>query len=83
MRFILSYASNTVFSSEQNNFYNRELAESSVRNLLGEMAKLCNSAPESNSFGVVQNQSPDIHGETSRPFGKTIEMKRGDWICSR
>ncbi|KAK9951527.1 hypothetical protein M0R45_006965 [Rubus argutus] len=83
MRFILSYASNPVFSSEQNNFYNRELVESSVRNLLREIAKLCYNAPESNSFGAVQNQSPDIHGETSRPFGKTIEMKRGDWICSR
>ncbi|KAM5550443.1 zinc finger protein VAR3, chloroplastic [Rosa sericea] len=83
MRFILSYASTPVFSSERNNLYNRELVESSVRNLLTEMAKLCYSAPESNSFGTVQNQSSNNHGTTPGPFGKTIEMKRGDWICSR
>ncbi|KAL6218889.1 hypothetical protein ACLB2K_012096 [Fragaria x ananassa] len=80
MRYILSYASNPVFSSEPGNLYNRQLVESSVRNLLTQTSKLCYAAPESNSFGTLQNQSPNSHGATP---GKTIEMKRGDWICSR
>ncbi|CAL9024494.1 unnamed protein product [Prunus brigantina] len=83
MRFLLSYASNPLFSSEKNNIYNSEILESSVRTLLGEMSKLCYSAPESNSIGPVQGHSLDNYGEPIRPFGKTIEMKRGDWICQR
>ncbi|XP_021807029.1 zinc finger protein VAR3, chloroplastic [Prunus avium] len=84
MRFLLSYASNPLFSSEKNNIYNSEILESSVRTLLGEMSKLCySSAPESNSIGPVQGHSLDNYGEPLRPSGKTIEMKRGDWICQR
>ncbi|PQQ03454.1 zinc finger protein VAR3 chloroplastic [Prunus yedoensis var. nudiflora] len=83
MRFLLSYASNPLFSSEKNNIYNNKILESSVRTLLGEMSKLCYSAPESNSIGSVQGHSLDNYGEPIRPFGKTIEMKRGDWICQR
>ncbi|CAN6717138.1 unnamed protein product [Malus baccata var. baccata] len=79
MRFILSYASNPVFSSERNNLYNREIVESSVRTLLSEMAKLCYSVPDSNSIGSMQSRSSDNFGESARPF----EMKRGDWICQR
>ncbi|BBN67380.1 zinc finger Ran-binding family protein [Prunus dulcis] len=83
MRFLLSYASNPLFSSEKNNIYNSEILESSVRTLLGEMSKLCYGAPESNCIGPVQGHSLDNYGEPIRPFGKTIEMKRGDWICQR
>ncbi|KAB2607698.1 zinc finger protein VAR3 [Pyrus ussuriensis x Pyrus communis] len=83
MRFILSYASAPVLSSDRNNLYNREIVELSVRTLLGEMAKLCFSAPDSNFIGAMQSRSPDNYGESVRPFGKTIEMKRGDWICQR
>lgn len=80
MRFILSYASNLFFPSESN-IYNRELVESSIRNLLRELAKLCSTVPDSNSFGSVQSQFADSNGQ--RPFGQKIEMKRGDWICPR
>jgi hypothetical protein len=83
MKFILSYASNPSVSSEINNFENEELVESSVRSLLREFAKLSYSISESNTFGTVQNQSPDRFGQTPTPVGQKVEMKRGDWICRR
>ncbi|KAF3962379.1 hypothetical protein CMV_013100 [Castanea mollissima] len=83
MKFILSYASNPSVTSERNNFDNVELVESSVRTLLSEFAKFSYSTSESNSFGSLQNQSPDRFGQTSRPVGQKVEMKRGDWICQR
>ncbi|KAL5767766.1 hypothetical protein ACOSQ2_014549 [Xanthoceras sorbifolium] len=81
MRFLLSYASNLSSSLGTNNVYHRELVESSVRNLLGELAKLSNINPESNLSGSVQSQFPDRYGQMPRTFGQKIEMKRGDWIC--
>ncbi|PON50898.1 zinc finger protein [Parasponia andersonii] len=83
MRFILSYVSNLVFPSESNNIYNRELVESSIRNLLRELAKLCSIVPNSNAVSSVQRQFTDGNGQSLRPFGQNIEMKRGDWICAR
>ncbi|KAK1581029.1 hypothetical protein Q3G72_002411 [Acer saccharum] len=83
MRFLLSYASNLSTSLVTNNVYHRELVESSVRNLLGELAKLSNITPESNLSGSVQSQFPDRYGQKPSTFGQNIEMKRGDWICSR
>jgi hypothetical protein len=83
MKFILSYASNPSVSSERNNFDNEELVESSVRSLLSEFSKLSYSISESNTFGTVQNPSPDRFGQTPTPVGQKVEMKRGDWICPR
>ncbi|KAJ9185726.1 hypothetical protein P3X46_005323 [Hevea brasiliensis] len=81
MRFLLSYASSLV-SFEKNNIPNRELVESSVRNLLSELAQL-SYAPASNPSVSVQNQFPDRYGQAPSPPGQNIEMKRGDWICPR
>ncbi|KDP39632.1 hypothetical protein JCGZ_02652 [Jatropha curcas] len=81
VRFLISYASNLV-SREKNNLPNRENVESSVRNLLSELAHL-SYATESNLSGSAQNQFPDGYGQASRPLGQNIEMKRGDWICPR
>ncbi|GMY20073.1 zinc finger protein VAR3, chloroplastic [Fagus crenata] len=83
MKFILSYASNPSVTSERNNSDNRELVESSIRSLLSEFTKLSYSTSESNSFGSLQNQSPYRFGQAWRPVGQKIEMKRGDWICTR
>ncbi|KAM7272626.1 hypothetical protein ACFE04_027289 [Oxalis oulophora] len=80
MKFLLSYASNLF---KANHFYNRELVEPSARSLLLESAKLSSSTPEINYSGNVQKQFPDKLGQTPRPYGQTIEMKRGDWICTR
>lgn len=82
MKFMLSYASNPLVSSERDNLYNKDLVESSVRNLFGELFKLIYSVPGPNSSDSVQNQMPSRFGQTM-PTGQKIEMKRGDWICPR
>lgn len=85
VRFLLSYASNLVLL-EKNDVPNSELVESSVRNLLSELAQL-SYAPASNQSMSVQNQFPDRYGQATgqapQPLGQNIEMKRGDWICPR
>lgn len=85
VRFLLSYASNLVLL-EKNDVPNSELVESSVRNLLSELAQL-SYAPASNPSMSVQNQFPDRYGQATgqapQPLGQNIEMKRGDWICPR
>ncbi|GLT95426.1 hypothetical protein SLE2022_131090 [Rubroshorea leprosula] len=82
MKFVLSYASNVIAYTETNNLYNGEFVESSVRNLLGELAKLSVGPLPSNRSASVQTQFSQKRGQT-RSFGKNIEMKRGDWICPR
>ncbi|KAE8667522.1 hypothetical protein F3Y22_tig00112402pilonHSYRG00238 [Hibiscus syriacus] len=77
MRFLLSYASNVTSSLDRTSLYNTDLVESSVRHLLGELAKLSDSLPVSNYSEHEQN------GQMARSFGPNIEMKRGDWICPR
>ncbi|XP_038992631.1 zinc finger protein VAR3, chloroplastic-like [Hibiscus syriacus] len=77
MRFLLSYASNVTSSLDRTSLYNTELVESSVRHLLGELAKLSDSLPVSNYSEHEKN------GQMARSFGPNIEMKRGDWICPR
>jgi hypothetical protein len=83
MKFMLSYASNCSVSSERNSLYNKNLVESSVRNLFGELFKLSYSAPGPNSFDSEQNQIPSGRFGRTIPPGQNIEMKRGDWICPR
>ncbi|KAL5059029.1 hypothetical protein RYX36_030633 [Vicia faba] len=83
MKFLLSYASNCSVSSERNSLYNRNLVESSIRNLFGELFKLSYSTPGPNSFDSVQNQMPGSRLGHTLPPGQNIEMKRGDWICTR
>ncbi|XP_022154256.1 zinc finger protein VAR3, chloroplastic isoform X2 [Momordica charantia] len=80
-KFILSYARNPTVSSESN-LYSRDLVESSVRNLLGEICKLCFSNPDPKLMETV-NQFSDKYGQSRGPYGPKIEMKRGDWICPR
>ena len=82
MKFLLSYASNPFFSSEGNSLNKRDLVESSVRNLFGELFKLNYSAPGPNAFDSVQSQMAGRFGLT-KPPGQKIEMKRGDWLCPR
>ncbi|XP_028761556.1 zinc finger protein VAR3, chloroplastic [Neltuma alba] len=82
MKFLLSYASNPWVLSQRDNLHNRDLVESSVRNLFAELFKLICNAPGLNSYGALQNQMPVRSGQTMAP-AKKIEMKRGDWICPR
>ena len=82
MKFMLSYASNPLVSSQRDNLHNRDIVESSVRNLFAELFKLICNVPGSNSYSALQNQMPVRSGQTLAP-AKKIEMKRGDWICPR
>ncbi|XP_050222047.1 zinc finger protein VAR3, chloroplastic [Mercurialis annua] len=80
VRFLLSHVSHLV-SSEKNNQPSGEI-DSSIRHLLGELAKLSHT-PQTYLSGSVQNQLPDRYGQAPRPSAQNIEMKRGDWICPR
>ncbi|KAG7551020.1 Zinc finger RanBP2-type [Arabidopsis thaliana x Arabidopsis arenosa] len=82
MRLLLSYVVD-VASSEESKHHNQEIMESSVRNLLSQIAKMSFGTPESNVRGTMQNQFSDRNGQAVGAFQKNIEMKRGDWICSR
>lgn len=81
-RFLLSYLSN-LSPPDTDSLWNKELVESSVRNLISELAKLSCGVPESNYSGSVQTPFPNRNGQTLRSFGQNIEMKRGDWYCPR
>ncbi|KAJ6763231.1 ZINC FINGER PROTEIN [Salix purpurea] len=80
MKFLLSYASSFV-SSVKTNLHNVEHVESSVRSLFSELAQLGYNTVEGNLYGSFGNQFSDRYGQTPRPRGQNIEMKRGDWIC--
>ncbi|GAB4858009.1 hypothetical protein Ancab_015913 [Ancistrocladus abbreviatus] len=82
MKFLLSYASMATISSEKNNMHNREVVEPSIRSLFMELSLINGTPPEPVFSGQMQNQFPGRYGQT-RPFGRNIEMKRGDWICQR
>ncbi|KAL5132802.1 Zinc finger protein VAR3, chloroplastic [Glycine soja] len=83
MKFLLSYASNPFLSSEGNNLNKRDIVESSVRNLFGELFKLSYSAPGPNAFDSVKSLMAGRFEQTKPPPGQKIEMKRGDWLCPR
>ncbi|KAK6151420.1 hypothetical protein DH2020_014055 [Rehmannia glutinosa] len=82
MKYILSYASNPTVSSERKGLYSRELVDSSVRNLLHELGTVCCGVPTS-YMPVSGHQFSGRDGQTQKPFGQHIEMKRGDWICQK
>ncbi|KAJ4980161.1 hypothetical protein NE237_010941 [Protea cynaroides] len=81
MRFLLSYTCNPLVVSDRINLINKELVESSVRNLLSELADASRTEQGLDLSGSMSNQSTDGYGQTPRPVGPNIEMKRGDWIC--
>ncbi|KAJ0261111.1 Zinc finger protein VAR3 [Hirschfeldia incana] len=70
-------------SSEGRKHREQEIVESSVRNLLSEIAKMSFRTPDSNVHGTVRNQFSGGNGQGLGSFQKNVEMKRGDWICSR
>ncbi|XP_010420507.1 PREDICTED: zinc finger protein VAR3, chloroplastic [Camelina sativa] len=80
MRLLLSYVV-AVASSERSKHHNQDIMESSVRSLLSQLAKMTVRTPELNVHRAIQNQMSDSNGQGS--YQKNIEMKRGDWICSR
>ncbi|EPS73463.1 hypothetical protein M569_01294, partial [Genlisea aurea] len=77
MKYILSYAYNPAVSSEGNGLFDRGIVDSSVRNLLSELARVSSGLlPSTQQFSDRQVQTP-------RPLGPNIQMKKGDWICPK
>jgi hypothetical protein len=72
IRYLLSYT----YSSSDSFSDAKELIDSAVRNI---MAELVSFTAESTSKPSSLSQ----HERFSRPPGQNIEMKRGDWICTR
>uniref|UniRef100_A0A1D1YGD3 Zinc finger protein VAR3, chloroplastic n=1 Tax=Anthurium amnicola TaxID=1678845 RepID=A0A1D1YGD3_9ARAE len=80
MRYLLSYACNSLTSTGGDETRCSGLVESSVRNLLCELVKISegsnfiDSTAQHGTFGF--QQSP-------KPLRQNVEMKRGDWICPK
>ncbi|KAI3979156.1 hypothetical protein MKX01_016981 [Papaver californicum] len=83
MRYILSYTCHSPTTSVDKYTINRELVESSVRRLLDELSDASRKGQEVDLSGSMPMQFRDKYGQKPRPLGRNIEMKRGDWICSR
>ncbi|KAK9154503.1 hypothetical protein Sjap_001983 [Stephania japonica] len=80
MRFLLSYIWR---SPEGGSLSNRDLVDSSVRNLLSEFANASRSSLGSNLSGGYPTHFPNRFEQPARPYRQQIEMKRGDWICPK
>lgn len=81
MKYIISYASNPTVSSGKHGLYSRELVDSSIRNLLHELGTV--SGAPTGYTPAQEQQFSGRYGQTTRPLGRNIEMKRGDWVCSK
>ncbi|KAF6147725.1 hypothetical protein GIB67_006698 [Kingdonia uniflora] len=79
MRFLLSYACNPVVSNTKI----EELVESSARNLFNELVNTSKNVRGMDLLWSTPRQVSDRYGQTPRPFGQNIEMKKGDWICGK
>nr|XP_051227128.1 zinc finger protein VAR3, chloroplastic isoform X2 [Lolium perenne] len=80
VRYLLSYA----YSSSDSYVEDKELTDSAVRNILAELVN--SSGLSSTSSFVESTVGQNTLGQPerfSRPLGQNVEMKRGDWICTR
>ncbi|CAN4116852.1 unnamed protein product [Withania somnifera] len=68
MKYILSYVSKPIVSSEK---------------LLSIMVEVSCRAPAENLPPSDQYQFSGGYGQTSRPITQNVVMKRGDWICQK
>uniref|UniRef100_A0A453FSI0 RanBP2-type domain-containing protein n=1 Tax=Aegilops tauschii subsp. strangulata TaxID=200361 RepID=A0A453FSI0_AEGTS len=76
VRYLLSYT----YSSSNNYLEDKELTDSAVRNIL---AELVNSSGLPHSFSFAEPTVESQPERFSRHPGQNVEMKRGDWICTR
>ncbi|VAH65292.1 unnamed protein product [Triticum turgidum subsp. durum] len=76
VRYLLSYT----YSSSNNYLEDKELTDSAVRNIL---AELVNSSGLAHTSSFVESTVESQPERFSRHPGQNVEMKRGDWICTR
>lgn len=75
VRYLLSYA----YGSPVSYLKDKELTDSAVRNILAEFVSF-SGFPQTSSYAESTARQNTLG---SRPPGQNIEMKRGDWICTR
>lgn len=86
VRILLLYALDPVVISGEEKPHGRELIEASTRKLLSKLIELSDTAP---SPDLPKPASKDTHKkEKSLNFAddehtRDVEMKRGDWMCSK
>ncbi|CAL4953947.1 unnamed protein product [Urochloa decumbens] len=80
IRYLLSYT----YSSSDSFSEDKELIDSAVRNIMAELVSF-SSLSESLGFAESTPKQSSLSQQErfSRPPGQNIEMKRGDWICTR
>uniref|UniRef100_A0A0D9V734 RanBP2-type domain-containing protein n=1 Tax=Leersia perrieri TaxID=77586 RepID=A0A0D9V734_9ORYZ len=79
VRYLVSYA----YSSPDTYSKDKELTDSAVRNILAELVSSSGSPQTPSYLESTIGQNTGQHERFSRPSGQNIEMKRGDWICTR
>uniref|UniRef100_A0A0E0C9G7 RanBP2-type domain-containing protein n=1 Tax=Oryza meridionalis TaxID=40149 RepID=A0A0E0C9G7_9ORYZ len=75
VRYLLSYA----YGSPGSYLKDKELTDSAVRNILAEFVS-SSGFPQTSSYAESTARQNTLG---SSPPGQNIEMKRGDWICTR
>lgn len=80
IRYLLSYT----YSSSESYSEGKELIDSAVRNIMAELVSFTGLS-QSSSFAESNPKQSSLsqHERFLRPPVQNIEMKRGDWICTR
>ncbi|KAL6853551.1 hypothetical protein ACP4OV_019580 [Aristida adscensionis] len=79
VRYLLSYA----YSSSESYTEEKKHTDSAVRNILAELVSFSGLSHSSGFVESTSRQHSVYQNERSNPPGQNIEMKRGDWICTR
>ncbi|TVU36584.1 hypothetical protein EJB05_18522, partial [Eragrostis curvula] len=80
VRYLLSYA----YCSSDNYSEDKELTDTAVRNILSVLESFSGHYQSSSTVeSTLRQTSSSQHEQFSRPPRQNVEMKRGDWICTR
>ncbi|KAK3165777.1 hypothetical protein QOZ80_1AG0037550 [Eleusine coracana subsp. coracana] len=79
VRCLLSYA----YCSSDNYSEDKELTDTAARNILSVLESMSSLSQSPSSEESTLWQTSSQHEQSSRPPRQNIEMKRGDWICTR
>ncbi|CAL1356672.1 unnamed protein product [Linum trigynum] len=83
MKLLVTYAGN-VMPFGNMNIDSKQEVELSVRNILGQLSQFSyNSIPSFQPSPAARNQFLERNVPGPSPVGPNVEMKKGDWICSR
>jgi len=90
MRILMSYAVDPALNSGGTNPYISEHVQESARKLLGELIKLSDTTidptlpkPEVQSTSKKEPSEKSVKVNIKSNHSQDVEMKKGDWICSK